>query len=72
VLGDTQGNWSQSPIDFLICIQSIVLWPNLGKMTTKFCFRATPLEPLGGWYAIVRDDRGYDVGVQHVSHFLIM
>jgi hypothetical protein len=29
-------------IDFLICIKSIVLWPNLGKMTTKFRFRATP------------------------------
>jgi hypothetical protein len=35
-------------IDFLIWIKSIVLWPNLGKMMTKFRFRATPPQPLDG------------------------
>jgi hypothetical protein len=35
-------------IDFLICIKSIVLWPNLGKIMKKFRFRATPPQPLGG------------------------
>jgi hypothetical protein len=37
----------RSNIDFLICSKSIVLWPNLGKMTTKFRFRPTPPWQLG-------------------------
>jgi hypothetical protein len=56
-------------IDFLICIKYIVLWPNLGKMKTIFVSVQLLLNRWAVWYAIFRDERGYDVVVQHASHF---
>jgi hypothetical protein len=54
-------------IYFLICIKYIVLWPNLGQIPKNSAqlLRNRWAE----WYAIFRDDRGYDVVVQHASHF---
>jgi hypothetical protein len=51
-------------IDFRICIKYIVLWHFVSAQL--LCNRWAE------WYAIFRDDRGYDVDVQHASYFQIM
>jgi hypothetical protein len=56
-------------IDFLICIKSIALWPNLGKITTNFVSAQLLRNRWAEWCVIFRYDRGYDVVVQHASHF---
>jgi hypothetical protein len=56
-------------IDFLICIKYIVLWLNLGKMTTNFISAQLLRNRWVEWYEIFGDDRGYDVVVQHASYF---
>jgi hypothetical protein len=48
-------------IDFLICIKYIFLWQN-------FVSAQLLRNRWAEWYAIFRDDRGYDVVVQHASH----
>jgi hypothetical protein len=49
-------------IDFLICIKSIVLWPNLGKMTTNLVSAQLLRNRWAEWCVIFRYDRGYDRG----------
>jgi hypothetical protein len=56
-------------IDFHICIKYIVLWPNLGKITTNFVSAQLIRNHWAEWFVIFRYDRGYDVVVQHASHF---